>query len=158
MDPMKFVVKYFSEIAIKSNPVRRRFVSRLAANLRAVIEEIDPAAIVIRHWDKLEVETAVTVESSLAQLVEAMKNCPGISYVLEVVEHPLQLDRLLRRRLLEDAEEVHLVLRRSPSHEGFDEVESLCYPPAILVETGQSGPPIRAQSGLPDLFDRRERP
>jgi thiamine biosynthesis protein ThiI len=86
---MKFVVKYFSEIAIKSNPVRRRFVSRLAANLRAVIEEIDPAAIVIRHWDKLEVETAVTVESSLAQLVEAMKNCPGISYVLEVAEHPL---------------------------------------------------------------------
>jgi thiamine biosynthesis protein ThiI len=86
---MKFVVKYFSEIAIKSNPVRRRFVSRLGANLRAVIQEVDPAAVLIRHWDKLEVETAVTDEASLAQLVEAMKNCPGISYVLEVAVHPL---------------------------------------------------------------------
>jgi hypothetical protein len=29
MTPMKFVVKYFSEIAIKSKPVRRRFVTQL---------------------------------------------------------------------------------------------------------------------------------
>ena len=31
---MKFIVKYFSEITVKSKPVRRRLVDRLASNLR----------------------------------------------------------------------------------------------------------------------------
>mgnify|MGYP001556656092 CR=1 FL=1 len=48
---MKFVVKYFSEITIKSKPVRRRFVRQLAENLRAVLKEIDPEVLVQRSWD-----------------------------------------------------------------------------------------------------------
>jgi hypothetical protein len=31
MAPLKFIVKHFSEIRIKSKPVRRRFVARLVA-------------------------------------------------------------------------------------------------------------------------------
>jgi thiamine biosynthesis protein ThiI len=86
---MKFVVKYFSEIAIKSKPVRRKFVSRLAANLRSVLTEIDPAVEVVKHWDKLQIETEVTHEATLARLLEAMCHCPGITYILEVSVHPL---------------------------------------------------------------------
>ena len=86
---MKFVVKYFSEIAIKSTPVRRRFVARLAANLRSVLLDIDPGVVVNRHWDKLEIETGISDEVALAQMIEAMRNCPGISHILEVCEHPL---------------------------------------------------------------------
>ncbi|MEJ2530929.1 MAG: tRNA 4-thiouridine(8) synthase ThiI [Halioglobus sp.] len=86
---MQFLVKYFSEIAIKSKPVRRRFVGQLTENLRAVLREIDPAVVVHRGWDKLRVETARTDPEVLACMVEAMRNTPGITYVLEVSKHPL---------------------------------------------------------------------
>jgi thiamine biosynthesis protein ThiI len=86
---MKFVVKYFSEIAIKSKPVRRRFVTRLADNLRSVLRDIDPRVSVIKHWDKLELETAVSDDATLARMLEAMRNCPGITYILQVSGHPL---------------------------------------------------------------------
>jgi len=89
MDPMKFVVKYFPEITIKSKPVRRRFVTRLADNLRSVLRDIDPDLVLVKHWDKLQVETRVTDETTIERLVEAMRCCPGITYILEVSEHPL---------------------------------------------------------------------
>jgi len=37
-----FVVKYFSEIVMKSQPVRRRFVRQLQEKLLAVLRDIDP--------------------------------------------------------------------------------------------------------------------
>ena len=89
MASMKFIVKYFSEIAIKSRPVRRRFIGQLTENLRAVLRDIDPAVAVHRGWDKLQVETHQEDEAVLARMVEAMRNAPGITYVLEVSEHPL---------------------------------------------------------------------
>tara|TARA_R110001592_G_scaffold363393_1_gene687206 strand:+ start:45922 stop:47367 length:1446 start_codon:yes stop_codon:yes gene_type:complete len=86
---MKFVVKYFSEIAIKSKPVRRRFVAQLARNLLAVLREIDPDIKLHRHWDKLRLETTLVDERKLARMVEAMRHVSGITYILEVREYPL---------------------------------------------------------------------
>lgn len=86
---MKFIVKYFSEITIKSKPVRRRFVGQLADNLRSVLRDIDPDVVVHKQWDKLLVETRETDEGLLQSLVEAMRNISGITYILEVQEHPL---------------------------------------------------------------------
>ncbi len=93
---MKFIVKYFSEIAIKSKPVRRRFIRQLAENLRALLRDIDPAVMVHKGWDKLEVQTSEQDEAVVAAMVEAMCNAPGITYVLEVSEHPLpELDAIV---------------------------------------------------------------
>lgn len=89
MAPMKFVVKYFAEIAIKSTPVRRRFVSQLVQNLRATLRDIDPDITVEQGWDKLQVETRQRGAGQIARLVEAMRNAPGITYILEVTQHPL---------------------------------------------------------------------
>ncbi|MFV0276494.1 MAG: tRNA uracil 4-sulfurtransferase ThiI [Parahaliea sp.] len=85
---MKFVVKFFSEIAIKSKPVRRRFVDRLAENIRAVLRDIDPQVQVRRHWDKLEV-VAEPDEVHRRRMVEALRNVAGIAYILEVDAYPL---------------------------------------------------------------------
>ena len=60
MASMQFVVKYFSEIVMKSKPVRRQFVRQLEDNLRAVLRDIDPAIVLRRSWDKLRVETSPT--------------------------------------------------------------------------------------------------
>lgn len=86
---MQYVVKFFSEIAIKSKPVRRQFVRQLAENLRAVLKPVDPGVRLHREWDKLRIESDVTDESQLAQLVEAMRNTSGITYILEVKPYEL---------------------------------------------------------------------
>ena len=101
MASMQFVVKYFSEIVIKSKPVRRQFIRQLDENLRTVLHEIDPEVAVHRSWDKLRVETAHTDEVVIANMVEAMCNIPGITYVLEVIECPVpELDAIADQVLL----------------------------------------------------------
>ena len=69
---MKYVIKFFSEITIKSRPVRKRFVAQLADNLKAVLKELDAQVQVKKGWDKLEVDTAVEDPLLLAQMVEAI--------------------------------------------------------------------------------------
>jgi tRNA uracil 4-sulfurtransferase len=97
---MQFVVKYFSEIVMKSRPVRRQFVRRLEDNLLAVLRDIDPAVVLQRSWDKVRVATRETDESVLARMVQAMCNTPGVTYVLEVQEHPLPpLDAIVEQVL-----------------------------------------------------------
>jgi thiamine biosynthesis protein ThiI len=86
---MNFVVKYFSEIAIKTKPVRRRFIGQLAENLRATLGDIDSAVKVHKEWDKLQVETGEEDPVLLARMVDAMCNAPGVTYVLEVSQYPL---------------------------------------------------------------------
>ncbi|CAA0099679.1 tRNA sulfurtransferase [Halioglobus japonicus] len=100
MASMQFVVKYFSEIVIKSKPVRRQFVRQLEENLRAVLRDIDPAIVLRRSWDKLRVETTVSDERVLAQLVDKMCKTPGVTLVLVVQEHPLgELDDIVEHVL-----------------------------------------------------------
>jgi thiamine biosynthesis protein ThiI len=97
---MQFVVKYFSEIVMKSKPVRRQFVRQLEENLRSVLRDIDPAVVLHRSWDKLRVESRHEDMGVLARMVEAMCNTPGVTYVLEVQEHPLpELDSIVERVL-----------------------------------------------------------
>jgi thiamine biosynthesis protein ThiI len=97
---MQFVVKYFSEIVMKSKPVRRQFVRQLEDNLRSVLREIDPSVVVQRSWDKLSVQTREQDGSLLARLVQAMRNTPGVTLVLEAQEHPLPaLDAIVEQVL-----------------------------------------------------------
>lgn len=97
---MQFVVKYFSEIVMKSKPVRRQFVRALEDNLAAVLRQIDPDVVLHRSWDKLRVETRLADQSSLARLLRAMCNTPGVTLVLEAQEHPLgSLDTIVEHVL-----------------------------------------------------------
>ena len=86
---MKFVIKYFSEITIKSKPVRRRIVGQLADNLRFVLGAIDPDVVVLKQWDRIQIETQVSDKAELESLLEAMRNTSGITYILQVREHAL---------------------------------------------------------------------
>ncbi len=86
---MNLVVKYFSEIAIKSRPVRRRLVSHLVDNLRDLLRDVDPAAVVERAWDKLTVVSPNEDLAVRARAIDALRHAPGITYILEVNEYPL---------------------------------------------------------------------
>jgi thiamine biosynthesis protein ThiI len=93
---MQFVVKYFSEIVMKSKPVRRQFVRQLEENLRAALRAIDPAVVLQRSWDKVRVASSENDPETLARLVQAMCNTSGVTLVLEVQEHPLcELDAIV---------------------------------------------------------------
>ncbi|QEQ95745.1 tRNA uracil 4-sulfurtransferase ThiI [Neptunomonas concharum] len=86
---MKFIVKLFPEITIKSRPVRRRFIQRLQNNLQIVLKRISDDIKVSGFWDKVEV---VLPQESLQyrdELCETMARVPGIAHFIEVAEYPL---------------------------------------------------------------------
>jgi thiamine biosynthesis protein ThiI len=86
---MKFIVKFFPEITIKSKPVRRQFVSRLRDNLKIRFKEIDSSIVVERDWDKLTVIVPDLPGAQMEDVLDVLKYSPGIAYFLEVVDYPL---------------------------------------------------------------------
>ncbi|MDI5447734.1 tRNA 4-thiouridine(8) synthase ThiI, partial [Salmonella enterica subsp. enterica serovar Anatum] len=50
---MKFIIKLFPEITIKSQSVRLRFIKILTGNIRNVLKHYDEALAVVRHWDNI---------------------------------------------------------------------------------------------------------
>ncbi|MFT6914286.1 MAG: thiamine biosynthesis protein ThiI [Motiliproteus sp.] len=86
---MKFIVKLFPEITIKSKPVRRRFIQRLQSNLQTILRRIDPKAHICAQWDKVTVETRIEDPDQIDALTAAMQATPGIAYILRVKEYPL---------------------------------------------------------------------
>jgi thiamine biosynthesis protein ThiI len=85
---MKFIVKFFPEITIKSRPVRKQFTKQLRDNIRVQIREFDPAVRIQREWDKLVIETLLPAGESLNQIIDILKHTAGIAYFLDVQEFP----------------------------------------------------------------------
>lgn len=84
---MKFIVKLFPEITIKSKPVRRQFVKQLKSNIRKILKRIDDNIEVIGQWDKIEVDLPVELTPISGDVVDALKRIPGIANILQVTEH-----------------------------------------------------------------------
>lgn len=84
---MKFIIKLFPEITIKSRPVRKRLIARLQNNLQIILARIEPEVRVSSFWDKVEVYTESMAHRE--ELIDAMQCVPGIQQFLAVDEHPL---------------------------------------------------------------------
>lgn len=79
---MKFIIKLFPEITIKSQSVRLRFIKILTGNIRNVLKTIDPDIAIVRHWDHITVRTR---QPRLANSVaEELTRIPGIHHILAV--------------------------------------------------------------------------
>ncbi|MBN6709705.1 tRNA 4-thiouridine(8) synthase ThiI [Haemophilus haemoglobinophilus] len=83
---MKFIIKLFPEIMIKSESVRKRFVKILTGNIRNVLNKYDDTVAVVKHWDYIEVRSKN--EENHALLIELLSRIPGIHHFLEVEEKP----------------------------------------------------------------------
>ncbi len=83
---MKFIVKLFPEITIKSESVRLRFIKILAGNIRNILRKKTENIAVIRHWDNIEVR--VKNESDIECVKESLIHIPGIHHILAVDDHP----------------------------------------------------------------------
>ncbi|UTO05874.1 tRNA 4-thiouridine(8) synthase ThiI [Moraxella sp. FZLJ2107] len=83
---MKFIIKLFPEIIMKSETVRKRFVKVLTSNIKEILHRIDETVVVVRHWDFIEVRS--NDESKRHALKDALARISGIHHYLEVDETP----------------------------------------------------------------------
>ncbi len=97
---MKFIIKLFPEITIKSAPVRKRFIKMLRKNIRAIVRRVDEDIDVSGVWDHIEVTTSHDDEILTAQVGDLLSHIPGIAYWLQVASHPLvDMDDILAKAL-----------------------------------------------------------
>lgn len=81
---MKFIIKLFPEITIKSQSVRLRFIKILTSNIRNVLKDLAEDVAVVRHWDYLEVR--VKKEELGEGVADRLTRIPGIHHILQVEE------------------------------------------------------------------------
>jgi thiamine biosynthesis protein ThiI len=86
---MKFIVKLFPEITIKSRPVRKRFIQRLQNNLQIQLKRIANEITVSGFWDKVEVVLPEESISAYEAVCEVMQRTPGVQFFIQVTEYPL---------------------------------------------------------------------
>jgi thiamine biosynthesis protein ThiI len=97
---MKFIVKFFPEITIKSKPVRRQFVAQLRKNITRILKTVDPDVVVEREWDRISILSDVKTDDEQQALVNALGAIPGIAHFIDVQEYPLgDFDDILKRVL-----------------------------------------------------------
>ncbi|UVZ54887.1 tRNA 4-thiouridine(8) synthase ThiI [Morganella morganii] len=81
---MKFIIKLFPEITIKSQSVRLCFIKILTSNIRNVLKDLAEDVAVVRHWDYLEVR--VKKEELGEGVADRLTRIPGIHHILQVEE------------------------------------------------------------------------
>lgn len=83
---MKFIVKLFPEIMMKSKPVRKRFSKMLQGNIRNVLRNYDEDIKIHLEWDKIIVHTENESAENKTTLIKMLASTPGIAHFLEVKE------------------------------------------------------------------------
>jgi len=86
---MHFIVKVFSEIIIKSPPVRQRFIKQLRDNLRKLLADKGVKVDVQRDWEKIEIVAPDADESVIAQVSEVLAHTPGIANFSLIKAYPI---------------------------------------------------------------------
>lgn len=84
---MKFVIKLFPEIIVKSRPVRKQFIAQLRKNLKKVLSPITENHKLKGTWDYIEVDIQDEEPQIEAQVLARLQSTPGIEFILKVNEH-----------------------------------------------------------------------
>lgn len=83
---MKFIIKLFPEITIKSQSVRLRFIKMLTGNIRNVLKRYQEDLAVVRHWDHITVRAKNEADGPAIR--DALTRIPGIHHILDVEDVP----------------------------------------------------------------------
>ncbi|ABE55845.1 thiamine biosynthesis protein [Shewanella denitrificans OS217] len=84
---MKFIVKLYPEIMMKSKSVRSRFTKMLETNIRNVLKKVDEDAKVQRQWDRIMVRVPADRPELVDAFAERLGCIPGIAHVVQVNEY-----------------------------------------------------------------------
>lgn len=82
---MKFVIKLFPEITIKSRPVRKQFIVQLRRNIKHTLLHYGIESKIQGNWDNIEL--VITNIEQEDQARDLMTRIPGIAKILTVKEH-----------------------------------------------------------------------
>ncbi|MEC8443284.1 MAG: tRNA uracil 4-sulfurtransferase ThiI [Pseudomonadota bacterium] len=85
---MKFVVKLFPEITIKSKSARKQMTKILRQNLQVLFRSHLLSADVQNRWDSLVVVLNHDDDVSRRKAIEILSHTPGIGFALEIGEYP----------------------------------------------------------------------
>ena len=83
---MKFSIKFFPEITIKSDTVRKNMTKILSQNLRTLFRKLDISADVQNRWNSLIVVINSEEESIRRQVIQVLASTPGIGSAIEIEE------------------------------------------------------------------------
>lgn len=91
---MRFIVKLFPEITIKSPPVRKQLVKQLRDNLRRQLRRVHSEIDVQRDWEKIEIEAPDLSDPSESrelreQVMDVLERTSGIASFAPVQVVPL---------------------------------------------------------------------
>jgi len=84
---MKFVIKLFPEIIVKSRPVRKQFIAQLRKNLKKVLNLLVEHPGITGSWDFIELDIAEADEHLEQQIIDRLQSTPGIDFILKVKPH-----------------------------------------------------------------------
>lgn len=85
---MKYIVKFFPEIMIKGDAVKKKLVRQLHENLKRLLKRVDEQIHVQKYWDKIEV--FLPPQADYAKQVEVLLlNTSGIDQVWQVQQYPV---------------------------------------------------------------------
>ncbi|MAQ99189.1 MAG: tRNA 4-thiouridine(8) synthase ThiI [Oceanospirillaceae bacterium] len=87
---MKFVVKLFPEITIKSDSARRQMTKILRQNLQVLFRNHLISADVQNRWDNLTVVINHEDEVTHRKVVQILSHTPGIGFSLEIGEYDFE--------------------------------------------------------------------
>lgn len=95
---MKFIVKAFSEIIVKSRPVRKRYMDFLQTNTSLSLKKIDSSIKVRNLWDRMEVEIEDNIYNENSQkIIKSLSRIPWIENFIEVSEYAfISVEELLK--------------------------------------------------------------
>ena len=127
---MKFIIKLFPEITIKSQSVRLRFIKILTGNIRNVLKNYEETLAIVRHWDHIEVRAKD--ENQRLQIRDELTRIPGIHHILDVEDVPFtSLHDIFEQALVQFRSEVEgksfcVRVKRRGKHE-FTSIEAERY-------------------------------
>lgn len=84
---MKFAIKLFPEIIVKSRPVRKQFIAQLRKNLKKILSPIVSHPKITGSWDLIELDIAESDEHLEQQIIDRLQSTPGIDFILKVKAH-----------------------------------------------------------------------
>lgn len=138
---MKFIVKLFPEITIKSKSARRQMTKILRQNLQVLFRTHFISADVQNRWDSIAIVVNHDDEVTRRKVIQILSHTPGIGFTLEIGEYPFStLDDAYQRVRDEYRDEVAgktfcVRIKRAGQHDFTSHQAEIYIGGGILKET-----------------------
>lgn len=138
---MKYIVKFFPEIMIKGDAIKKKMVRRLHENVLRLLKRLDEAIVTTKYWDKIEVFVPAEQPGLVTEVERVLLNTPGIDQVWRVRQFPIHnldsvVEQVVPYALPLIKAKTFAVRARRAGHHPFTSLELECEVGRLLSEQG----------------------